>query len=104
MAFDGIRHSIAAMAVCEDCEQEMLRAQTCKARSLMSFRDETFKPIAYGSETIWPMGFTGACGDCGVAPGGTHHFGCDIEQCPRCGDQLISCDCAEEFDLHLAPN
>jgi hypothetical protein len=34
------------------------------------------------------------CPDCGAAPGEFHEAGCDIEQCPYCGGQLISCDCA----------
>lgn len=33
------------------------------------------------------------CGDCGVAYGQVHVSGCDIEQCPRCKGQSISCDC-----------
>lgn len=33
------------------------------------------------------------CHDCGVAPGGIHHLGCDCERCPNCRGQLISCDC-----------
>lgn len=35
----------------------------------------------------------GRCGDCGVAPGGAHHLGCDMQRCPTCSDQLISCGC-----------
>lgn len=31
------------------------------------------------------------CGDCGVAEGQFHVPGCDIERCPRCGAQLITC-------------
>jgi len=34
--------------------------------------------------------------DCGVRPGGFHHFGCDTERCPRCGEQLFCCDCWDD--------
>jgi hypothetical protein len=33
------------------------------------------------------------CPDCGAKAGEFHRPGCDIEQCPYCGQQLISCDC-----------
>lgn len=39
-----------------------------------------------------------ACGDCGVLKGEFHVMGCDIEQCPACGEQAISCDCEYEGD------
>jgi len=35
------------------------------------------------------------CHDCNVKPGGLHHPGCDMEQCPRCRGQLISCGCLD---------
>jgi len=37
------------------------------------------------------------CHDCGVEEGQLHEWGCDVEVCPFCGRQLISCDCV--YDL-----
>lgn len=33
------------------------------------------------------------CRDCGVALGEFHHPGCPVEECPRCGDRYVECDC-----------
>ena len=37
------------------------------------------------------------CHDCGVPEGAIHKYGCDMEHCPLCGGQLITCRCAYEF-------
>jgi hypothetical protein len=36
------------------------------------------------------------CHDCGCFEGELHDLGCDMEDCPFCGHQLISCDCIYE--------
>jgi hypothetical protein len=33
------------------------------------------------------------CIDCEAAAGEIHELGCDAEECPRCGGQLIGCGC-----------
>ena len=38
------------------------------------------------------------CDDCGVPRGKLHEIGCDLEPCPRCGGQAITCDCFYEDD------
>jgi len=34
------------------------------------------------------------CHDCGCLEGQIHQYGCDVETCPFCLGQLISCDCS----------
>ena len=36
------------------------------------------------------------CHDCGVKEGQIHELGCDMERCPFCSYQLISCNCCYE--------
>ncbi len=37
------------------------------------------------------------CHDCGVEEGKTHLFGCDMEECPFCGEQILSCSCVYQL-------
>ncbi|MGI4943964.1 MAG: hypothetical protein ACRYHQ_25970, partial [Janthinobacterium lividum] len=53
-------------------------------------------PVTYADGLVLDQrrhGGPSRCGDCGVIRGGLHHLGCDVERCPRCGDQLITCEC-----------
>lgn len=40
------------------------------------------------------------CGDCGAKVGDYHKVYCDIQRCPICKGQLLSCDHAE-FRLYM---
>lgn len=52
--------------------------------------------VRYGDEgTDWGADKQD-CHDCGVKKGEFHLPGCDIERCPVCGGQSISCDCEDE--------
>ena len=70
------------MAVCELCHKEMLTGASCVVEVLHQdgvplFLDRVRR----------------RCDDCGVKRGGLHHLGCDMQRCPCCGRQLISCGC-----------
>lgn len=55
-----------------------------------------FNRLQYGEGEEDPESPT--CDDCGVRRGHLHEIGCDLEPCPRCGGQAISCDCFYEDD------
>lgn len=38
------------------------------------------------------------CHGCAAIKGQYHCYGCDVEQCPRCGEQFLSCSCKLQKD------
>jgi hypothetical protein len=84
------------MAVCEWCHHEMDTAISCTIGALHR-KGRSVELPPYGSEPGWPSR-SDRCGDCGVVLGGWHHPGCDLQLCPQCGDQLLSCDCCFDED------
>jgi hypothetical protein len=87
------------MAVCDLCNREMTTAPSCTV-DVLHRAGEAYPLAPYRAG----RGGSGRrCGDCGVLPGGYHHVGCDMQRCPRCRGQFISCGCrwdefADEYD------
>ncbi len=79
------------MVACEDCNREMTTAASCTADALV-IQGERFPRVR---QVRAPTGPRGRCGDCGIQRGGFHHLGCDLESCPRCQRQLVSCRCPD---------
>lgn len=86
------------MAICTICTHEMIDHVSCIHDPVLT-RSGVYEPIRYGRERRMPIGRSAQpCGDCGAPPGGYHHRGCDLEECPCCGRQLISCGCSDSED------
>ena len=58
---------------------------------------QKYARLRYGTETGWleidPTFADIPCHDCGAIKGQFHCDGCDVEQCPKCGNQLLGCSC-----------
>ena len=93
------RVSSNGFAVCTGCSREMSPggAEGCAVASVL-LPSGTHARVALGSESPdWWLGRPpdAECHDCSVASGQLHHVSCDMEQCPVCRDQLLTCDCID---------
>ena len=88
---------------CHTCNQDMALGDGCTVTAA-KMGGLVFDRIRYGAE-VGEWGASASyqrCHDCGVEAGGVHHDGCDMECCPFCGDQFISCDCGEAVRLVMS--
>jgi hypothetical protein len=66
-----------------------------QARTHYRFDGKLYPWLPYGSETFGAPAPVGRrpCRHCGAVRGQLHEPLCDYEQCPVCGEQVMSCDC-----------
>jgi hypothetical protein len=83
--------SASAYVVCPDCRRRMTPGTACTV-SVYKIGGQPFWRLLYGTEMD---GVPPICHDCCAPVGGLHHPGCDVERCPRCSGQSISCDCPD---------
>lgn len=81
-------------AICEWCNQNMLKVDDCAGNRTVEYPDGTILPsLPYVDADEGQR-----CHDCNILVGNYHHPGCDVEICYRCGGQLISCGCIDDED------
>lgn len=80
------------MAVCEYCRRDMTSPMHpgCVMR-FVHFSDGVVLPRELKNYQT-SMHY---CHDCGALIGRQHHPNCDMERCPRCEGQLLSCRCPQ---------
>ena len=89
------------MAKCKCCNREMLKAAGCIDKYIRYADKKDFVRIKFGKERRFgEVTSNDRCPDCNVKAGHFHHPGCDIEECPRCGQQLLSCNCGAVCTFH----
>ena len=75
------------MAQCQYCAKDMMTGRSCTVEAL--HLDGVRRRLGRAHRR---------CGDCGVRAGGFHHLGCDVQRCPACRGQLITCGCVFDED------
>lgn len=76
------------MAICDYCNKEMTDHVGCTLSEYSDMGKKPYKRIPSDKN----------CGDCGCPKGTYHHPGCDVEKCPKCNGQAISCNCVVDDD------
>lgn len=83
--------------ICPACGKDMREAESCEG-PFIQVVGRVYERVRFGQESGDRWEEFDFCPECGVSHGGLHHPGCDIEECPRCRTQYLSCGCGGEDD------
>ena len=89
----------SAENVCSACGQSLVNPDEPACPS--STRKESLNGAEPAHDAITASGLDSTCPDCGAAVGALHSPGCDVEPCPRCGGQAISCGCTYDSSRRM---
>lgn len=79
-------------AICDDCHHEMIKGGGCTYHKyIVDNEGKIYKRVPY--DPYYNGMYLGSCHDCNAGRGKIHHYGCDMERCPKCDGQIISCGC-----------
>lgn len=84
--------------ICKFCDRPYSSPKGCTPY-IMEVDGVKYNSIPYGEDGKGDFG--PFCPDCGTPLGETHHSGCDIERCPCCHMQYISCSCYNEHTINV---
>ena len=82
----------------KELQDEIIEEQP---KSQLIVEGNEYLRIRFGASDEWtdidPNYAIRPCHDCGVIKGQIHILHCDMERCPRCKEQLVSCGCHYKY-------
>lgn len=84
------------MPICSFCGKEM-NGNSCFSTIILG--GVKYPRVKFGDSELFGDSEYDECPDCGCLPGQFHHYLCDQEECPVCGDQLIACIVGQDHGI-----
>jgi hypothetical protein len=81
------------MTTCPACQLVTSEVSSCPRRKIGRADGESRGRVPYFSAVNRPKLTQTLCPECGVRGNGIHHWGCTVEECPRCQGVIATCDC-----------